>query len=106
MPLSEQNQLICPQGGSASEAHVRTQNVFNCLICRRYCQNRKHIEVDKLIKDRKNPNFPCLICKFEYRSAEEWKQHNQSKCTGKSGSRGLWKIAGFIYQFPRFLSDR
>ena len=54
--------------------------MLDCLICRKYCSKPIHVEVNKLIKDRANPKFPCLKCKVEFDKAEAWKKHANSKC--------------------------
>ena len=40
------------------------------------------MEVHKHIKDRANPIFQCLECKFEFQTAEDWKKHSKIKCRG------------------------
>ena len=54
--------------------------MLDCLICRKYCSKPIHVEVNKHIKDRANPKFPCLKCKVEFDKAEAWKKHANSKC--------------------------
>ena len=57
--------------------------MLDCLICRKYCSKPIHVEVNKHIKDRANPRFPCLKCKLEFDKAEGWKKHAYSKCEDK-----------------------
>ena len=61
---------------------VEANKLFDCLICRKYCSKPLHVEVHKHIKDRANPIFPCLECKFEFQAAEDWKKHAKNKCKG------------------------
>ena len=61
---------------------VEANKPFDCLICRRYCSKPLHVEVHKHIKDRANPIFLCLECKFEFRAAEDWKKHAKKQCRG------------------------